>query len=163
MQAVLHTVNIRFPPEQIAYTISHAEDEAVLVRDEFLPLFSKAWAGLKSVKHVVVMNDSGILPESAPKGAIFLEDLIKNSDKVFVLPNLTKIHLPHYSTLQELRAPQRECGSLTDSWCCTPFPRRPRLAPPQSPVRLESRDTPYCPSSHVSRARLGLSLHQRIC
>src|ERR1700731_1605609 len=42
MQAVLHTVNIRFPPDQIAYTISHAEDEAVLIRDEFLPLFSKA-------------------------------------------------------------------------------------------------------------------------
>ena len=29
IQAVLHTVNIRLPPEQIAYTMANAEDEAL--------------------------------------------------------------------------------------------------------------------------------------
>ncbi|GIS11747.1 MAG: hypothetical protein CM15mP115_08980 [Alphaproteobacteria bacterium] len=31
MGAVLHTVNIRLAPAQIAYTIDHAEDDVILV------------------------------------------------------------------------------------------------------------------------------------
>jgi len=41
MGAILHTVNVRLPPEQIAYTMNHAEDDFVMVRDEFLPLATK--------------------------------------------------------------------------------------------------------------------------
>ena len=36
--AVLHTVNIRLAPAQIAYTIDHAEDDVILVHADFLPL-----------------------------------------------------------------------------------------------------------------------------
>ena len=38
MGAVLHTVNIRLSPEQMLYTINHAEDDVILVNAEFLPL-----------------------------------------------------------------------------------------------------------------------------
>jgi len=41
MGATLHTVNIRYPPEVIHYTMKHAEDKYVMVRDEFLPLIEK--------------------------------------------------------------------------------------------------------------------------
>src|SRR4029453_18201837 len=36
--AVLHTVNVRLSPEQILYTINHAEDDVILVHTDFLPL-----------------------------------------------------------------------------------------------------------------------------
>ena len=34
----LHTVNIRLSPEQVLYTINHAEDDAILCHADFLPL-----------------------------------------------------------------------------------------------------------------------------
>ena len=36
--ATLHTVNVRLSAEQILYTINHAEDDAILVHEDFLPL-----------------------------------------------------------------------------------------------------------------------------
>ena len=36
--AVLHTVNVRLSPEQLVYTIDHAEDDVLLINAEFLPL-----------------------------------------------------------------------------------------------------------------------------
>lgn len=56
--AVLHTVNIRYPPELILKTILQAEDKYLIVRDEFLPLIEKAAnlfpAGIK----LIVYSDS---------------------------------------------------------------------------------------------------------
>ncbi len=78
--AVLHTVNIRLPPEQIAETMAHAEDRLVLVRDEFSPLLAKLAPKIKSLKKTVVMSDSGSIPEAAPSGSYFYEDVLKESD-----------------------------------------------------------------------------------
>ncbi|MFO0864828.1 MAG: AMP-binding protein [Gemmataceae bacterium] len=36
--AVLHTLNIRLFPEQIEYTIQHAENQAIVVEETLLPL-----------------------------------------------------------------------------------------------------------------------------
>ena len=44
MGAVLQTVNVRLSPEQIAYTINHAEASTLLVNDEFVGLLE----GLKA-------------------------------------------------------------------------------------------------------------------
>ena len=87
MGAVLHTVNVRLPPEQIAYTITHAEDEIVIVRDEFLPLATKITPQLKSVKGVVTMSDSGTAPASPLPNTRYYEDLA-TSDSHFEFPEL---------------------------------------------------------------------------
>lgn len=39
--AVLHTVNVRLSPEQILYTINHAEDDVILVHADFLPIINQ--------------------------------------------------------------------------------------------------------------------------
>jgi fatty-acyl-CoA synthase len=54
---VMHTLNIRYFPEQLIYTVEHAEDEAVFVDRSLLPLFGKYLPQLPNVKHVVVMDD----------------------------------------------------------------------------------------------------------
>jgi len=82
-QTILHTVNIRLPPEQIAYTMAHAEDRVVIIRDEFLPLLSKLAPSIKRLEKIVVLSDSGSMPPSAPAGSYFYEDLLKDSDPHF--------------------------------------------------------------------------------
>ena len=77
--AVLHTVNVRLPPEQIGYTMAHAEDEFVLIRDEFLPLASKLVPQLKSLKGVVTMSDAGTAPAAPFPNTRYYEDLMTES------------------------------------------------------------------------------------
>jgi len=36
--AVLHTINVRLSPEQILYTINHAEDDVILLHADFVPI-----------------------------------------------------------------------------------------------------------------------------
>ncbi len=54
---VLHTLNIRLFPEQLVYTVAHAEDEVVFVDRSLLPLFSQYLPQLEGVRHVVVLDD----------------------------------------------------------------------------------------------------------
>lgn len=55
--AVLHTVNVKLTPQQISYTVNHAEDDFILVNDEFLPFVEQIRAKLDSVKGYVVLSD----------------------------------------------------------------------------------------------------------
>jgi len=41
MGAVLHTINVRLSPEQILYTINHAEDDVILVHNDFMPIIGQ--------------------------------------------------------------------------------------------------------------------------
>jgi fatty-acyl-CoA synthase len=54
MGAVLHTVNVRLFPEQMAYVVNHAEDEVVVVDAFLAPAFGKLLPHLKTVRHVLV-------------------------------------------------------------------------------------------------------------
>src|SRR3954471_15444379 len=56
---VLHTLNIRLFPDDITYIAEHAEDEVVFVDRSLLGLLWPLVDGLKTVKHVVVMDDGG--------------------------------------------------------------------------------------------------------
>jgi len=56
--AVLHTVNVRLSPEQIVYTMNHAEDDAVLVHDDFLPIIEGVKNEIKTVKTWIQVTDN---------------------------------------------------------------------------------------------------------
>lgn len=55
--AVIHHVNIRLSPEQIAYTMNHAEDDYVMVHDDFLVLAEAVSAQVPSVKGYFQLSD----------------------------------------------------------------------------------------------------------
>lgn len=57
--AILHTVNVRLSPEQLLYTINHAEDDVILINSEFLPLLEAIKDKLATVKQIVLLTDSG--------------------------------------------------------------------------------------------------------
>ncbi len=80
--AVLHTVNVRLSPEQIVYTMNHAEDKVVLVNDEFLPVLDSIKDQLTTVENYVVMKDSDQSPATQLPIVGEYEDLLaKASDK----------------------------------------------------------------------------------
>jgi fatty-acyl-CoA synthase len=61
---VLHTLNIRLFPGDIAYIADHAEDEAIFVDRSLLKVLWPLVDGFKTVKHVVVMDDGdGEIPD----------------------------------------------------------------------------------------------------
>ena len=57
MGAVLHTLNIRLFPDQLAYVINHAEDKIIFADATLLPLLQKVQAQIKKVARFVVMTD----------------------------------------------------------------------------------------------------------
>src|SRR5512143_3799018 len=59
MGAVLHTLNLRLHPSELAYIARHAEDKVVLVDRSLLGLFNKFAAEVPSIQRVIVVNDDG--------------------------------------------------------------------------------------------------------
>ena len=57
MGAVLHTLNLRLFPEQLAYVINHAEDQVIIVDASLIPLLARVREQLTTVKHIVVAGD----------------------------------------------------------------------------------------------------------
>ncbi len=69
--AVLHTLNLRLHPTDLAYIINHAEDRVVLVDHVLWPLWEKV-APLVKVEHVIVMSDGAETPPGATDYEAFL-------------------------------------------------------------------------------------------
>src|SRR5262245_48704871 len=55
--AVIHTINPRLFPEQIAYIANHAEDKVVFYDTTFAPLIEKLKPQLKTVKAFIDLNE----------------------------------------------------------------------------------------------------------
>lgn len=68
MGAVLHTLNIRLLPDQVAYIANHAQDRVVLVDTTLIPLLAKAIGDMTTVRHVVVVGDGDPAPLVAAAG-----------------------------------------------------------------------------------------------
>ena len=149
IQSVLHTVNIRLPPEQIAYTMSHAEDEAVIIRDEFVPLLVKLLPQIKTLKTIVVASESGSMPAGAPAGSKFYDDLLSGGTfqpedfdensvaTLFYTSGTTGMPKGVWFTHRQL-----VLHTLSNALA---------LSSSQSPVKLEARDVvlPAVPMFHV--------------
>ncbi len=56
MGAVLHTLNIRLFPEQLAYVVNDAEDKVVIVDASVAPLLARVREQCKTLEHVVVVG-----------------------------------------------------------------------------------------------------------
>ncbi len=87
MGAVLHTINIRLTPEQLIYTINHAEDDVILVNEEFLPLLEQVKDRFETVKQVVALTDSSDTPQSSIEFAGEYEALMSDTEPVYDFPD----------------------------------------------------------------------------
>jgi fatty-acyl-CoA synthase len=57
MGAVLHTLNVRLPPDQLAYVINHAEDRFIIVDASLVPLLAGIREELKTVELIIVAGE----------------------------------------------------------------------------------------------------------
>ncbi len=81
--AVLHTVNIKLSPEQIIYTIDHAEDDFLLINSEFLPIIEQIQGRINMVKKYVLLNDEPEIPETRLEIAGEYEQLLAAASDEF--------------------------------------------------------------------------------
>ncbi|MDH5353096.1 MAG: fatty acid--CoA ligase [Gammaproteobacteria bacterium] len=81
MGAVLHTVNIRLSPEQILYTINHAEDDVILVHADFMPIIDQIKDRFEKPARLVFLRDDGVeIPEAC---ALEYEAMLESGESGF--------------------------------------------------------------------------------
>ncbi|MFI8607322.1 fatty acid--CoA ligase [Pseudomonas sp. NPDC077649] len=95
--AVLHTINIRLSPEQILYTMNHAEDRFVLVNSEFVPLYNGIAGQLTTVEKTLLLTDG--------------------EEKTAELPNL----VGEYESLLAAASPQYDFADFDENSVATTF------------------------------------------
>ena len=89
--AILHTINPRLFPDQLAYILNHAEDEVLFIDLTFIPLLEQVAPQLKSLKKIVVLTDREHMPKSPLPDAIpFLcyEALVEAESDIFEWPEI---------------------------------------------------------------------------
>jgi fatty-acyl-CoA synthase len=66
MGAILHTLNLRLPAEQLIYIANHAEDRVLVVDGSLLPLLAPLLPHMPTVEHVIVSGpgDRSLLAEA---------------------------------------------------------------------------------------------------
>ncbi len=88
MGAVLHMVNVRLSPDQVLYTINHAQDDVILVNAEFLPLLEAIQDKIDTVKKIVLLNDTGETPKTTVKYDAEYEDMLRGANPDYEFPEL---------------------------------------------------------------------------
>lgn len=86
--AILHTINPRLHPDQVAWVANHAEDSVLLFDISFGELVGQLAPKLPLVKTFVAMTDREHLPVEAPVGTLVYEELIEAHSPDFDWPEL---------------------------------------------------------------------------
>lgn len=95
--AVIHTINVRLSPDQILFTMNHAEDRFVLVNSEFIPLYNSFANRLTTVRNTLLLTDT--------------------ADKTADLPNL----VGEYETLLAAASPHYRFEDFDENSVATTF------------------------------------------
>ena len=86
--AVLHTLNIRLFPEQLAYVINHGEDKVVLVDDSLVPALAKVVSELTSVECFVIVGDGDASALGSDRPIARYSELIAQESSDFAWPEI---------------------------------------------------------------------------
>ena len=86
---VLHTLNPRLHPEQLAWIVNHADDRAVLFDTTFLPLVQAVARHCPGVKHWIALCDADKLPaDSGISGLLSYEAWMGGCSDIYTWPDL---------------------------------------------------------------------------
>jgi fatty-acyl-CoA synthase len=84
MGAVVHTLNLRLFPDQLAYIINHGEDRIVIVESSLLPLVQKIQHNLRTVERFIVIGE----PAPLARETLAYEDLLASEPPEYQWPAL---------------------------------------------------------------------------
>jgi len=85
--AVLHTINPSLAPEDLVYTLMHAEDEVLIFNEDFLPLVERARPRLPSIRKYIMITDKPEKPDVKGVDAEY-EELLASASPLAELPDL---------------------------------------------------------------------------
>jgi fatty-acyl-CoA synthase len=86
MGAVLHTLNIRLFPEQLAYVINHADDKVIIVDASIAPLLARVRDQIPNVQHIIVKGPGDA--SSLGEGLLDYDELLAAEQPGFAYPEL---------------------------------------------------------------------------
>ena len=86
MGAVLHALNIRLFPEQLAYVINHAADRIILIDDSLVPLLAKIKDKLETVERLIVIGDGEA--EELGREVLRYEELLAAEEPEYEWPQI---------------------------------------------------------------------------
>ncbi len=87
MGAVMQTVNLALPPEQLLYTLNDAGAGTVLINSDFLPLVEKLGDKLETVRKFVLLSDRAEVPPTRLPVASEYEALLAAGSPFFHFPD----------------------------------------------------------------------------
>ena len=111
--AVLHTVNVRLSPEQVLYTINHAEDDFILVHEEFLPLLEAIKDRIETPCKFILLQDSENVISSSIDFVGSYEPMLSEGIRISSFKISTKTPKQPPSTQPGQQATQKEFTTLT--------------------------------------------------
>ncbi|MBC3423986.1 fatty acid--CoA ligase [Pseudomonas sp. RW3S2] len=85
--AVVHTINVRLSPEQILYTMNHAEDRFVLVNSDFVGLYQAIAGQLTTVDKTVLITDGPDQTAELPNLVGEYEQLLASASPHYDFPD----------------------------------------------------------------------------
>ncbi len=85
--AVLHTVNYRLSPDQVLYTMNHAEDKIVFTNTDFIPLLKGIKDKLTVSVPCILMTDKEELPEEEMVVSGEYEELLRSANDQYDFPD----------------------------------------------------------------------------
>lgn len=88
MGCIVHTVNPRLFPDQIAWIINHAEDRLLFVDPLILPIVEKLRDRLAHLERCIVLCDDAHLPETALPGVQSYEAFLAEGAEDYGWPDL---------------------------------------------------------------------------
>ncbi|MGV0745010.1 long-chain fatty acid--CoA ligase [Mycolicibacterium sp. XJ870] len=89
MGAVLHTLNIRLSPEQIAYVANEAEDRVVIADSSLVPVLAPVLALLDTVHTVIVVGDGDLAPlKASGKTVLRYDEVVNGQSPLFDWPDV---------------------------------------------------------------------------
>ncbi|WP_439881075.1 fatty acid--CoA ligase [Pontibacter sp. MBLB2868] len=88
--AVLHTINFRLSPEELLYTINHAEDIVIFCHEDFIPLLEGLQGKMDTVKKIVLLTDSKTPAETALTLDGEYEELLQKQPSTYQYPDFSE-------------------------------------------------------------------------
>ncbi len=84
--AVLHTINPNLSPENVIYTVEHAEDQVLIFNEDFLPLVERIRSRVPSIEKYVLITGTGQKP-TIPWVDIDYEAVVNTEPQLDELPD----------------------------------------------------------------------------
>ena len=87
MGATLHTVNFRLPMHHLVYVLNHAEDKVLFIEEDLLFFVELVKDQLKTVKHFVILSQSGQMPQTSLSPVYLYDEWISRFPDTYDFPD----------------------------------------------------------------------------